>query len=187
MTQQTGHCEVSTVIKTLMMARITFLNMKHATAAADDLRAAGYEVEITDEFDPYSHAVFMRARCVSDDAHQVLDQVESIANRHRGFCDDAGPDDGTLELGELGRQQHIAKLEASQAYHEAGYVVAAYWAGGRLRYGGVRIGEHAQAGFRGELDVVRTLAGWVADAKKYNGDKGVVAYGEIRSHLRSHS
>ena len=46
---------------TPMMARITCLSIDDAVAVATKLEAVGYTVEITDEVDPYSLAVFFRS------------------------------------------------------------------------------------------------------------------------------
>jgi hypothetical protein len=79
------------MMTTMMMARVTCLNFDDAAAAADELRAAGYTVNITDEVDLHSAAFFLEVCRMSDSAKQVLDQVSRIVDPYNGFCSDAGP------------------------------------------------------------------------------------------------
>ena len=198
--------------KTPMVALIACSNINTANAVAGALDAFGYAVDVLDlidDVDPHSCAVFLKARCVGGSVDEVFRRVDYIARRYAASCVDVGPGGGregvsankraswrhALAQRRILLKELTAKLDAITAYHEAGHVIAGYQTGSRLGYGGVRIFDTADAdGVEGQTlfhtgavteksGMIRNLGGPVAEAK-YRGVESCVAYAEIKKNLQ---
>jgi hypothetical protein len=76
-------------------ASIVFQTWDEAKQADDELRAAGYQTEVTDEADIYSQATWMRVSRASET--DLWEQVEAIVDPLDGLIEEATCEDVNAE------------------------------------------------------------------------------------------